>query len=163
MSTTTKKFGIFLILLALVTYSATGFVHTTALIPAIFGVLFVVLGSLAERENLRKHMMHAAALIAILGIGVNVSALPKMLIFITGGEVDRSYVSHAERIGQEGPAGILFFLTLGLRRILRELASRNVPHLEEGPLAIPGDVNLQFERQVLRINRRQEQKPQEQT
>ena len=40
----------------------------TALIPAVFGVVLLVLGHLAHsKENLRKHLMHAAVLVALLG------------------------------------------------------------------------------------------------
>jgi uncharacterized membrane protein YfcA len=40
----------------------------TALIPAVFGVLLAACGFLAwKKENLRKHLMHAAVVIALLG------------------------------------------------------------------------------------------------
>ena len=40
----------------------------TALIPAAFGVAFLVLGLLATRDNLRKHAMHIAAALGLLGV-----------------------------------------------------------------------------------------------
>ena len=40
----------------------------TALIPAILGVAFLVLGALASMDNLRKHVMHAAAALGLLGV-----------------------------------------------------------------------------------------------
>jgi uncharacterized membrane protein HdeD (DUF308 family) len=39
----------------------------TALIPGAFGVLLVLCGGLALRESLRKHAMHAASAVALLG------------------------------------------------------------------------------------------------
>ena len=40
----------------------------TALIPAFFGVVLFILGLLANsKENLRKHLMHAAIVVALLG------------------------------------------------------------------------------------------------
>ncbi|QUV83351.1 MULTISPECIES: hypothetical protein [Chloracidobacterium] len=39
----------------------------TALIPGAFGVLLVLCGVLAQRESLRKHAMHAASAVALLG------------------------------------------------------------------------------------------------
>jgi uncharacterized membrane protein YfcA len=40
----------------------------TALIPAVFGVLLAACGFIAwKKESLRKHLMHAAVLIALLG------------------------------------------------------------------------------------------------
>lgn len=40
----------------------------TALIPALFGIILFALGLVAQsKESLRKHMMHAAAAVALLG------------------------------------------------------------------------------------------------
>ena len=40
----------------------------TALIPAAFGLLLVILGFVAKsKENLRMHLMHAAVLVGLLG------------------------------------------------------------------------------------------------
>ena len=40
----------------------------TALIPAIFGALLLLFGVIAQRkENLQKHLMHAAVVVALLG------------------------------------------------------------------------------------------------
>lgn len=40
----------------------------TALIPAVVGLILAILGGLAiSRENARKHLMHAAAGVALLG------------------------------------------------------------------------------------------------
>ena len=40
----------------------------TALIPAFIGVILVLLGLLSNaKENLRKHLMHAAVLVALVG------------------------------------------------------------------------------------------------
>ncbi len=40
----------------------------TALIPAFLGLILVLLGALAGiRESLRKHLMHAAVIVALLG------------------------------------------------------------------------------------------------
>ncbi len=40
----------------------------TALIPAAFGVLLAILGFVAKsNENLRKHLMHAAVIVGLLG------------------------------------------------------------------------------------------------
>ena len=40
----------------------------TALIPAFFGVVMFILGAIARgKESLRKHLMHAAVVVALLG------------------------------------------------------------------------------------------------
>lgn len=45
-----------------------GAASVTALIPAFFGIVILALGHLAKaKENLRKHLMHAAVLVALLG------------------------------------------------------------------------------------------------
>lgn len=52
----------------------------TALIPAFFGLPILVLGALAMmKAGLRKHAMHGAAVIALLGlIGAGMQGLPKL-------------------------------------------------------------------------------------
>ena len=64
-------FGILLVLTGIV-----GYIHgvlndkasLTAFIPAVFGVLIIVFGAVAQmRESLRKHMMHGAVVVGLLG------------------------------------------------------------------------------------------------
>lgn len=52
----------------------------TALIPAVFGLLFVIFGAVSQmKESLRKHLMHAAAVVALLGLlGVGGRLLSKI-------------------------------------------------------------------------------------
>jgi len=47
----------------------TGATHYTALIPAAFGLLFILTGWLALKPQYLKHAMHAAATLALLGVG----------------------------------------------------------------------------------------------
>ncbi|MBS1792459.1 MAG: hypothetical protein JSS81_01325 [Acidobacteria bacterium] len=45
-----------------------GNASVTALIPAFFGIVIAILGAVAKsNENLRKHLMHAAVMIALIG------------------------------------------------------------------------------------------------
>lgn len=64
-------FGRLLILLGILGYAyglTSGPASVTALIPAAFGVVLMLLGHIAAaRENLRKHLMHAAVLVAVIG------------------------------------------------------------------------------------------------
>ncbi len=74
-------FGIILILQGIITYfiSDADSRSFTALIPAIFGALLVVCGALAKKPDLRKHAMHAAAVVGVIGIlGALMRALPAM-------------------------------------------------------------------------------------
>ena len=69
MASTTILFGVLLTLLGLTGYFLTGAASPTALIPAIFGVPLLGLGYLARSEAMRKHAMHAAATVALIGCG----------------------------------------------------------------------------------------------
>lgn len=60
--------GIILILLGVVGYAMSGGASWTALIPALFGILFVGAGVLGRKEKLRKHAMHGAAALSLIGI-----------------------------------------------------------------------------------------------
>jgi len=64
----TIVFGALLALLGLGGWAGTGMAHPTALIPAGVGVLLGLLGALALKDNLRKHAMHAAAAVGLLGL-----------------------------------------------------------------------------------------------
>jgi uncharacterized membrane protein len=60
-------FGVLLILVGLAGYFGTGTESVTALIPAFVGLPLLLLGLLALKESLRKHAMHAAAAVGLLG------------------------------------------------------------------------------------------------
>lgn len=63
--------GVLLILLGIIGYIfglIDGHASVTALIPAAFGLLLLICGALAkQKEDLRKHVMHVAVLIALIG------------------------------------------------------------------------------------------------
>ena len=67
MASTTIVFGILLTVLGLAGYAMTR-TSMTALIPAFFGLVLLVLGFLARSDSLRKHAMHAAAVVALVGL-----------------------------------------------------------------------------------------------
>ena len=71
MTTTAIICGIILILIGAAGYvngQATGHASVTALIPAFFGAALAVLGGIGKySEGLRKHLMHVAVLIALIG------------------------------------------------------------------------------------------------
>src|SRR5688572_14449542 len=76
MASTTIVFGLVLTALGLAGYLLTGGVSVTALIPAFFGIVLLVLGFLARAEAMRKHAMHAAAAVGLIGfIGALMSLL----------------------------------------------------------------------------------------
>jgi len=63
----TIALGVALVVVGLAGYFLTGAVSLTALIPAGFGVLIALAGVVARDDRLRKHAMHAAVLVALLG------------------------------------------------------------------------------------------------
>ncbi len=80
MPSTTRTLGIALILLGLISYFGTGQTSVTALIPAFFGAVFIILALVAKSESARKHAMHAAVMIALIGlVGALVRVVPAMM------------------------------------------------------------------------------------
>ena len=67
MPSITIALGVTLIVLGLAGYFQTGAVSLTALIPSAFGVLLSVAGVIARDPGKRKHAMHAAVVVALLG------------------------------------------------------------------------------------------------
>ena len=71
MPNTAILFGRLLILLGIIGYGYgfyTGNASLTALIPAFFGLILMILGHVSNaKENLRKHLMHAAAAVGLIG------------------------------------------------------------------------------------------------
>ena len=67
MPATTRLFGLLLIVLGLASYVTTGRTSVTALIPAFVGAVFVILALVARNPAARKHVMHAAVALALLG------------------------------------------------------------------------------------------------
>ena len=78
--------GIILILLGLISYFGISSESVTALIPAFIGIPMLVLGFLALNEKYKKHAMHIAAVLMLIGLGGTVSGLIKFFRMI-GGEV----------------------------------------------------------------------------
>ena len=69
MQSQTLYTGVALILLGIGGYVFSGAESVTALIPAFIGAVFVLLGLLGRKESARKHVMHAAILLAVLAVG----------------------------------------------------------------------------------------------
>jgi hypothetical protein len=81
--------GSLLILIGVGFYIGTGATSVTALIPAFLGIPMAVAGLLAQREGLRKHAMHAAVLIALLGVLGSARGLFSLPALLAGAEVGR--------------------------------------------------------------------------
>lgn len=117
----TVIFSLLFIALGLGGYFLTGAVHKTALIPAIIGVVLLVLGLLAGKENLRMHAMHAALLIGLLAFLGTARSLTKLPAAFDG---------TAERPGavfaQAATAVLaLVYLGLGVRSFIEARRARS--------------------------------------
>ena len=86
---TTRLVGLLLMVLGIVGYLGTGRTSVTALIPAFFGVVFVLLAYLARTESLRRHVMHAAVALGLLGV---LATLGRALPAVANGQIGRPAV-----------------------------------------------------------------------
>ena len=64
-----------LVVLGLGAYFGTGRTSITAMIPAFFGVVLLVLGLISLKEAARKHAMHAAAVLGLFGFTLPLARL----------------------------------------------------------------------------------------
>ena len=107
MPATTIALGATLIVLGLAGYVLTGAVSLTALIPAAFGLLFVLAGLLARDDRRRMHAMHAAVVLALLGFLGSVRGLLRI------GDVFHATSARPAAIVAQS---IMAVLTLGIHR-----------------------------------------------
>lgn len=109
--------GILLIILGIFSYYISGAASITALIPAFFGVVFSALGFLAAKKDaFRKHAMHAALLLAILGLGGSFGGLTSTIAYIGGGESPERFMA---AVSQAIMATLcILFLILGVKSFI---------------------------------------------
>lgn len=104
MPSITIALGVVLIIVGLAGYFLTGAVSLTALIPAGFGFALAILGVMARDERMRKHAIHAAVVVALLGFLGSVRGLLQI-----GGVFDGTAARPAAVVAQT----IMAVLTLG--------------------------------------------------
>ena len=86
----TVRVGILLVVFGLASYAMTQGVSVTALIPSVIGALLAVCGLVALRSpGARRHAMHAAALIALVGVAGTISAVFRLPALLAGEVVPR--------------------------------------------------------------------------
>jgi hypothetical protein len=121
MTSITLLFAVTYILLGVGGFVMTGSVHKTALIPCAFGVLFVLFGLLAFKENLRKHAMHAAVLVALLAFLGTAKALVHLSDLVQG-----TAEKPAAIITQSLNAGLsLLYIILAVRSFIQARRARS--------------------------------------
>ena len=89
MAKITIGLGLVLIALGLGGYFGTGRASVTALIPAFFGLPLLLLGLVALNERMRKHAIHIAVIVGLLGCAGTARGLMKLPVLLTGGEIAR--------------------------------------------------------------------------
>ncbi len=89
MPSTTRLFGIILIVLGIASYFGTGRTSVTALIPSFFGAVFVILALVATNEAARKHAMYAAVALALVGL---LGTLGRLVPALADGQIGRPAV-----------------------------------------------------------------------
>jgi hypothetical protein len=108
--------GSLLIAIGVGFYFGTGATSVTALIPAFLGVPIEIAGAMALREGWRKHAMHAAVLLALLGFLGSARGLLQLPALLTGAELARP----AAIVAQSLTALLcLFFVALAVRSFVQ--------------------------------------------
>lgn len=98
MPTKTIVYGILLVVLGIGGYILTQGVSMTALIPAVFGIVQIGLGLIAQNESRRKHAMHIAAALGVLGFFGSFKGLIKVIASMTGAGLDRPAAAYSQSI-----------------------------------------------------------------
>jgi len=93
MSKSIVQFGALLIVVGVVAYVATAMASVTALIPAFFGLLFVVLGRLGRTDRFEKPALYTALGLSVLGLAGSASGLAQVFAYLGGEEVARPAAS----------------------------------------------------------------------
>ena len=123
MANTTIAFGVILLVLGIAGYFGTGMVSVTALIPAVFGVLLLLLGVIARDPGKRKHAMHFAAIVGLIGIAGSFSGLVKFFSLLSGASIERQNAVIAQAVMA---ILMIIFVALCVRSFINARRSRTV-------------------------------------
>ena len=123
MPSVTIALGVVLIILGLAGYFLTGAVSVTALIPAFFGLVLAVAGVIARDPGKRKHAMHFAAMVGLLGFLGSARGLAKIGAVLAGQPVERQNAVIAQAIMA---ILMLIFTALCVRSFIQARRSRTV-------------------------------------
>jgi hypothetical protein len=115
--TTTRYFGLILIVLGVASYVYTGRTSVTALIPAFFGIVLVLCALVARNESARKHAMHAAVAVGLLGA---LAALGRGVPAALGGDAARPAVMSQLAMG----VLLLIYVALGVQSFIAARKAR---------------------------------------
>ena len=115
---TTRTFGVLLIVLGAASYALTGRTSVTALIPAYFGVVFLICAIIARKsESARRHAMHAAVAVGLLGA---LAALARGVPAALAGDAARPAVMSQLAMG----VLLLIYVALGVQSFIAARKAR---------------------------------------
>ena len=114
---TTRTVGLLLILLGIGSYLATGRTSMTALIPAFFGAAFVVCAMIARKESSRKHAMHAAVALGLIGA---IASLARGIPAALAGQAGRPAVVAQLAMG----VVLVFYVAMGVQSFIAARRAR---------------------------------------
>lgn len=115
-------FALVFIVLGVGLYFATDRTSVTALIPSFLGILMLGCGLLAQKESRRKHAMHVAVLLALIGAGGSARGVGPALKHAGGETVDRPIAAW----GQVGMAILcVIFIVLAVRSFIAARKARD--------------------------------------
>jgi len=118
MTNTTRIFGLILIVLGVASYWFTGRTSVTALIPAFFGAVLLVCAIIAgASEGARKHAMHVAVAVGLLGA---LAALARGLPAAFRGDATRPAVMSQLVMG----VLLLIYVALGVQSFIAARKAR---------------------------------------
>jgi hypothetical protein len=117
MPATTRLFGLLLIVLGVASYVTTGRSSITALIPAFFGAALVICALIARQESARKHAMHAAVALGLLGA---LAALGRGVPAALAGDASRPAVLSQLAMG----VLLLVYVALGVQSFIAARRAR---------------------------------------
>ncbi len=113
----TRLFGLILIALGIASYTLTGRTSVTAMIPAFFGAAFLVCAIVARKEAMRRHAMHAAVALGLIGA---LAALARGVPGAAGGNATRPAVMAQLAMG----VLLLIYVALGVRSFIAARRAR---------------------------------------
>jgi len=117
MPATTRLFGLLLIVLGIASYVLTDRTSVTALIPAFFGAVLVICALVARNEAARKHAMHAAVAVGLLGA---LAALGRGVPAALAGDATRPAVLSQLAMG----VLLLIYVALGVQSFIAARKAR---------------------------------------
>ena len=113
----TRLVGFFLVLLGIVGYVATGRTSITAMIPAFFGAIFLIIALVARKPDARRHAMHATVALALVGA---LAVIPRIVSGISAGNLARPAV-----LSQIAMAiALVIYVALGVRSFIEARKAR---------------------------------------